>query len=139
MSSLNGRDRRRVQRMLLSLVGIIALALGVLGIVVPGLPTTPFILLAAACFSRASPRLHRWLVESPHLGPLVSDWERHRSLPLAVKWISTLMMAAMVSVSLWHLAGSVVLQLCIALAGLIGVWVVWRIPTRQRANAARQP
>lgn len=135
MSQLNDRDRRRVQRVLLSIAGVLALALGLLGVLLPGLPTTPFILLAAACFSRASPRLHRWLLDNRHLGPLVRDWERHHSLPLAVKWISTLMMTAMVLLSAWHFADRPALQVGIALAGLIGAWVVWRIPTRCNASA----
>lgn len=139
MTVLHGRDRRRLQRMLLSLAGIVALALGLLGVLLPGLPTTPFILLAAACFSRASPTLHRWLLANRHLGPLVRDWERHRSLPLAVKWVSTLMMGAMVLLSVWHFTDRFVLQLCIALSGLVGAWVVWRIPTRPALHVAAGP
>lgn len=135
MSQLNDRDRRRVQRVLLSIAGVLALALGLLGVLLPGLPTTPFILLAAACFSRASPRLHRWLLDNRHLGPLVRDWERHRSLPLAVKWLSTSMMAAMVVLSVWHFTDRPVLQFAIACAGVVGAWVVWRIPTRRSRSA----
>lgn len=119
-------------------VGVAALALGLIGIVIPGLPTTPFILVAAACFSRASPRLHHWLLSNRQLGPLVRDWERNRSLPLAVKWISTLMMTAMVLLSAWHFADRTLLQVCIIAAGLVGAWVVWRIPTR-RATSAEAP
>ncbi|MDZ4123177.1 MAG: YbaN family protein, partial [Hydrogenophaga sp.] len=54
--------RSRVVRWLLWLAGSVSLALGLIGVVLPGLPTTPFILLAAACYAKASPRLHGWLL-----------------------------------------------------------------------------
>ena len=85
------------RRWLLVAAGVIALFLGLLGVLLPGLPTTPFVLLAASCFAKASPRLHRWLTQHRYLGPMVRDWEAHRSLPLRVKWLSTGMMLCMVA------------------------------------------
>lgn len=125
---------RHLRRILTTVAGVIALVLGLIGIVVPGLPTTPFILLAAACFSRASPRLHGWLLAHRQLGPLVRDWEHHRSLPVAVKWVASAMMVSAVGLSAWQLSGRPALQIVIILAGLVGAIVVWRIPSR-----ARQP
>jgi hypothetical protein len=66
--------------------GSIALLLGIIGIVVPGLPTTPFILVAAACYARASERFYRWLLRNPTFGPLIIEWRRHHSIPFRVKW-----------------------------------------------------
>nr|MBL8455457.1 YbaN family protein [Zoogloeaceae bacterium] len=123
-------DKRHLRRILTAAAGVVALALGLIGIVVPGLPTTPFILLAAACFSRASPRLHRWLLAHRQLGPLVRDWEHHRSLPLTVKWVSSAMMAAAVGLSAWQLSERPLLQAVVLMAALVGVVVIWRIPTR---------
>ncbi|MBL8443489.1 MAG: YbaN family protein [Zoogloeaceae bacterium] len=123
---------RHLRRLLTAAAGVLALVLGLIGIVVPGLPTTPFILLAAACFARASPRLHGWLLTHRQLGPLVRDWEHHRSLPLAVKWVASAMMAAAVGLSAWQLSERPLLQIAIILAGLVGAIVVWRIPTRAR-------
>ena len=62
-----------LHKALLTLAGGIALGLGLLGVVLPGLPTTPFVLLAAACFAKASPRLHQRIVANPLLGPMVRD------------------------------------------------------------------
>lgn len=121
----------RPQRWLLTLAGVLALGLGVVGIVVPGLPTTPFVLLAAACFAKASPRLHAWLLAHRYLGPMVRDWEAHRSLPLRIKWLSTTLMTVMVALSAWNLAGRPLLQALVLGLGAVGAWVVWRIPTRQ--------
>lgn len=113
-------------------LGGLALGLGLLGVVLPGLPTTPFILLAAACFAKASPRLHRRLVANPLLGPLVRDWEANRSLPVKVKLIAIGSMAIMVGLSAWHFAGRPWLQGALVALGVIGAVVVGRIPTREK-------
>ena len=123
--------RVRLKRAVLVAAGLLALLLGLLGAVLPGLPTTPFILLAAACFAQASPRLHSWLVQHRWLGPMVRDWEAHRSMPLRIKWLASGMMALMVGVSAWQLAERPIVQAVVLVAGLIGCVVVWRIPTRR--------
>ncbi len=65
--------------------GVACIALGVAGLVLPVLPTTPFILLAAFCFGRASPRLHRWLLRSRTFGPMIREWQQHRAIPWRTK------------------------------------------------------
>ncbi|MCK6395769.1 YbaN family protein [Zoogloea sp.] len=122
-----------LQRVLLTAAGLIALFLGLLGIILPGLPTTPFVLLSAACLARSSPRLHNKLISNRHLGPLVRDWEANRSLPLKVKWISTTLMGGMVILSAWQFSGRPLLQILVLALGVIGAIVVWRIPTRRRS------
>ena len=94
-----------LRRGLLVAAGVVSLGLAVAGAVLPGLPTTPFVLLSAACFAKSSPRMHAWLLANRWLGPMVRDWEAHRSLPLKVKWLATSMMLVMVSLSAWHLWG----------------------------------
>ena len=121
----------RLKRAVLVAAGLLALLLGLLGAVLPGLPTTPFILLAAACFAQASPRLHSWLVQHRWLGPMVRDWEAHRSMPLRIKWLASGMMVLMVGVSAWQLAERPIVQAVVLVAGVIGCVVVWRIPTRR--------
>ena len=123
--------RVRLKRAVLVAAGLLALLLGLLGAVLPGLPTTPFILLAAACFAQASPRLHSWLVQHRWLGPMVRDWEAHRSMPLRIKWLASGMMVLMVGVSAWQLAERPIVQAVVLVAGVIGCVVVWRIPTRR--------
>jgi len=121
----------RLQRSLLVVAGVISLVLAVAGAILPGLPTTPFVLLAAACFAKSSPRMHAWLLANRWLGPMVRDWEAHRSLPLKVKWLATTMMLVMVCLSTWHLLSRPWLAALVAGSGLLGSWVVWRIPTRR--------
>lgn len=72
-------------RYLLLALGWLSVALGVLGIFLPVLPTTPFLLLAAGCFARSSPRFHRWLVEHPWLGPWMRDYLEGAGMPLKAK------------------------------------------------------
>lgn len=124
--------RSRTVRWLLWAAGSLALGLGLLGVVLPGLPTTPFVLLAAACYAKASPRLHAWLLNHRLLGPMLRDWEQHRSLTRRTKTVAVVSMTLMVSLSIWSFRGRLIAQLMLVLLGAIGAWVVLRIPTRRR-------
>lgn len=74
--------------------GTISLALGIFGILLPLLPTTPFLLLAAYCFGRSSPRLHRWLLDHPRLGPPIRRWRERGAISKKSKALAALAMAA---------------------------------------------
>jgi uncharacterized membrane protein YbaN (DUF454 family) len=75
-----------------SLLGLLFLGIGGLGVVLPLLPTTPFVLLAAGCFARSSPRLHRWLLESQLFGPTLRNWEENRCVPRRAKLVALVTM-----------------------------------------------
>lgn len=70
-------------------LGIIALVLGAIGIVTPLLPTVPFLLLAAFCFSRSSDRLHNWLLSHPTLGPPIEHWNRSGAIKRRAKLLAS--------------------------------------------------
>lgn len=131
VASAPPKDLPPFRRFLLISTGTLALLLGLIGIVVPGLPTTPFVLLSAACLARSSPRLHHKLVSNRHLGPLIRDWEANRSLTRKTKWLSSTIMATMVVVSVLQFSGRPVLQALVLSLGAVGCVVVWRIPTRR--------
>lgn len=79
-------------RPLWALAGLAALGLGIVGIFLPVLPTTPLILLAAFCFSKGSPTLRRWITGHATFGPMISDWESTGAIPRKVKlWAVTVM------------------------------------------------
>ena len=78
-------------KQLLVILGALALGLGVAGIFLPLLPTTPLLLLAAWCFVRSSPRLYEWLLNHPRLGVYIRNFREHRAIPLRVKVFSVTM------------------------------------------------
>lgn len=81
------------------LAGMLSLLLGAIGAVLPLLPTTPFVLLAAFCFSRSSKSFHQKLLSNKLFGPMIIEWERHGVIPLKIKCLSSSLMLLMVSYS----------------------------------------
>ncbi len=81
----------QTKKKLLVAAGFLSLAIGFIGIFLPLLPTAPFILLAAFCFSKGSERQYRWLVTHPRMGPLVLDWEKHGVIRRKAKVAATVM------------------------------------------------
>lgn len=79
---------RPAARIVLVVLGTLALGLGIVGAVLPILPTTPFLLIAAGCYVRSSERLYNWLVEHERFGPAVRRYIRHKAIPLRVKIVS---------------------------------------------------
>lgn len=118
-----------LRRWLFVALGGVFVALGLVGVALPGIPTTPFLLLASYFFVRSSPALHQRLLRSKLFGPTLRDWQRHRGVKRRTKWISITCCSLMICFSIatgglpW--AGRVV----IAAAGAYGMWFVARLPT----------
>ncbi|ADE15208.1 protein of unknown function DUF454 [Nitrosococcus halophilus Nc 4] len=72
------------------ILGFVFTGLATMGVILPLLPTTPFLLLAAGCFARSSPRLHQMLIENATFGPMIKNWHEHRAIPLRAKIIAIL-------------------------------------------------
>ena len=87
-------------RLLWAIGGFTALILGLIGILLPLLPTVPFLILAAFCFARSSDRLHDWLVTHPRLGPPIRDWRESGAINPGAKRLATLSIAAVYGISL---------------------------------------
>jgi uncharacterized membrane protein YbaN (DUF454 family) len=115
-------------RVLLLVVGSVALALGVVGVFVPVLPTTPFLLVAAACFARASTRLYGWLLSQPTLGPIVAEWRRSRSLPPGVKARALVVVAVTFTLSVVFV-DPVALKIALLAGGSVLAVFLYRLPT----------
>lgn len=88
-------------RVLFNILGTVSLGLGVLGIFLPLLPTTPFLLLAAFCYVRGSPRMHHWLLSHRMLGPYIRDFQSGRGIPLRTKIIALTLMWLSLAWSAW--------------------------------------
>ena len=126
------RSRSRLVRVLFTLAGAVALGLGLIGIVLPLLPTTPFVLLATACFARGSERFHQWLLANRTFGPMVYEWERHRSLPYRTKVTAIVLMSLTMAVSIVFFVEPAWLKAALALFGVaLALWM-YRIPSRDR-------
>ena len=119
-----------IARLCFLAVGHLSMGLAVLGVFLPLLPTTPFLLLAAACYGRGSVRFYTWLLNSGTFGPMIRNWREHRAIALRHKLIAiamvTLSMGATVVFFMPHVAGRLVL------GGLAVGWVavLLRLPTR---------
>ena len=111
----------RIGRLLWLATGLLTLALGIAGVFLPLLPTTPFLLLAAFCFAKSSDRLHRWLVGHPRLGPPIAAWRDHGAISRRAKVLAGVALAATFAISLaldlplWALAAQGVVLAAAAL------------------------
>jgi uncharacterized membrane protein YbaN (DUF454 family) len=113
-------------------LGCVAVGLGGIGIVVPGLPTTVFFIVAAWAFSKSSPRLEAWVLGLPQIGPMVRDYRAGLGMPKKAKVVAITMIVLFVGLSAWALDGWLLSSLVVA-AGAIGVLVVLRVPTSSAA------
>jgi uncharacterized membrane protein YbaN (DUF454 family) len=122
-------------RFLYLALAYLCLGLGFIGIFVPGLPTTPFVLVAAWAAARGSARLHRWLHDHPLFGPMVRDWQAHGAVSRRAKWVSTLTMLAcsviffLTSPRWWMAALGTAIMACVS------VWL-WLRPEPPASDAA---
>lgn len=118
--------------------GLVCVACGAIGVVVPGWPTTVFFILAASAFARSSPRFERWVLELPKIGPLVRDYRAGLGMPRRAKaWsVGTMLVVATLSV-VFAIDHPVAIGAVITLVA-VGCWfVLSRVPTRERVLAER--
>ena len=114
---------------LFRLFGFVFLGLGALGIVLPLLPTTPFVLLSAACFARSSERWHRWLLANETFGPMIRNWEDNRCISCRVKSIGILTMVLVGGYSIFFAVESNGLKIAGGVLMLTGLSFILLIKT----------
>ena len=112
-------------------LGWLALALGFVGVFLPLLPTTPFVLLAAFFFSRGSKRLHRWLRDHHRFGSYVRDWEAEQVIPPFGKYAGTLMMLPSVGYALVTRDIPAALEVLMVVTLAAVLWFIWSRPSRR--------
>jgi uncharacterized protein len=127
--------RSRWIRALFLIAGTVALGLGILGVFLPVLPTTPFVLLAAACYARGSRRFHQKLLENRTFGPIIVEWERHRSIPYRTKIAAVVLMSLTMATSIVFFVRPAWLKAVLAIMGIaLALWL-YRLPSRDRPHA----
>lgn len=119
------------------MAGMLSVVLGIVGIFLPLLPTTPFMLLAAACFAQSSPRFHNALLESRTFGPIIKQWQAQRSIPKKSKNLAIFLVVVVFTISIvFFIQDSLARVLMVATAGVL-IGFLFRIPTSE-ANPVRQ-
>ena len=112
-------------------LGFVCVGIGGVGIVVPGLPTTVFFVMAAACFSRSSPRFEQWVLTRPGIGPMVRDYRAGLGMPRRAKIAAVSSIVVMCGFSAGFAVERLWVRLLVVAVGLVGIaWIGWRIPTR---------
>ncbi len=108
----------RAQQAFYLVLGLVMVALGIIGAFLPVMPTTIFLILAAGCFARSSPRLERWLLDHPKLGPTVVAWRRHGAISKQGKALALGGMA--LGYGIFYATSRPALWLALLVAGVIG-------------------
>jgi uncharacterized protein len=115
----------------------VAVGLGIIGIFLPLLPTTPFLLLAAACFIRSSDRLYQWLIRNRWFGSYIRNYQEHRAIPLRAKVIALILLWTTMAYSVFGLINHWALQVLLLLIAAVVTAYLLRLktmPTKQRGS-----
>lgn len=119
--------RAKVKVFLWKVTGVFCIGLAILGAILPILPTTVFLIMATACFAKSSPRMQRKLLNNKTFGPLIHEWQQHRSIPRKSKRIALLTIILSVTWSAYLLQDLMLSMLVIVLV----IWpfiFLWRLP-----------
>lgn len=103
--------------------------LGVMGVFVPGLPATPFLLLTSYFLVRSSPHLNERLLNSRWVGPILVDWQQRGGVRSSVKWKAIILVLIALSATIYFASYSAIWIAVVAIAAAIGIVVIWRLPT----------
>jgi len=123
-------SRSRIVKASLIAAGSTCVGLAVIGIVLPLLPTTPFLLLAAACYAHSSERFYVWLLTNRFFGQYIRDWRENKGITLATKiWVIAIMLATMAATALFFVPLMPVRVLLLAIGVCVSIYI-WRQPTK---------
>jgi uncharacterized membrane protein YbaN (DUF454 family) len=130
-----------MKNVLWKLLGFTSLGLAYLGIITPGLPWSCFVVFAAYCFAKSSPRMHTWIYSHPRFGPFLINWTEKKVFPRKMKYLMIVTMSSTV-VFLWLTAPLKGVILSAVFMFLVAVWA-WRYPdtveeyTKRKTNGEK--
>lgn len=113
------------------LLGWVSLGLGVIGILLPLLPTTPFVILAAYFFNRGSDKIHLWLLNTKYFGLMIKDWEQSKVIRLKAKIFATATIIPLFAYSLIFVKVFIWIKVIVALIGLGVLIFIWSRPSKK--------
>jgi len=119
--------RKRIKKYVLIFLGITFVILGVIGAILPILPTTPFLLLALACFANSSPKFHKILLNNRWFGADLQQWEENRSIARSSKIKAMVLIVVTFAVSIGILHGRLQLQFGLLFLGSLLLVFMWRL------------
>ena len=112
------------------IAGSVFVVLGAFGVILPGLPTTPFLILAAACYIRSSQRLYDWLIANKTFGPYLRDYREGKGIPKRAKKIALVMMTIFVGYAVLFALDDLIVRIVVLILGMIGFYyVAYRVPS----------
>jgi uncharacterized membrane protein YbaN (DUF454 family) len=117
----------KIKNGLLIGLGWLFVILAIIGVLLPVLPTTPFLILALALFSKSSPRFHKMLLENKWFGPSLKQWEQSKTLSRKTKYKATALIVITFAISIALLYGRIRLQIMLAGIALVLLLFIWRI------------
>lgn len=119
-------------RILLIVLGTLSLCIGVIGIAVPGLPTTPFLLLAAGLYIKSSDRLYQKLINNRFVGPYILEFQTKKGMTIRTKLFAISSMWIMITISIVFLIAPQSIRVLVAIIGVIGTFVMgFAVPTKK--------
>ncbi len=125
--------KNKVLRIFLIILGSISWFLGLLGIFLPLLPTTPFILLAATCYGRASKTFYSLLLQNQLVGPYIYQWRKYKSIPPHAKWTAITLIIITISLSIYYLT-VLVMKIILFIIGITVIGFIMTIKTNSIKN-----
>ena len=114
-----------LKRLLLIAIGTICLAIGVIGIFIPILPTTPFLLLAAACYLRSSQKFHSWLMNNRLFGTYIRNYTEGKGIPIKVKAFTIALLWVTIGISIWLAANWIVTSILLIIAAGVTIHIIF--------------
>lgn len=130
-------NRHSWLRVILIVLGTISFVLGIVGIVVPVLPTTPFLLLSAACYARASVRFYNWLMNNRIFGQYIRDYRIHKSIPLRAKIVAVLLIVLTMGSSIVFFIPLLPVKILVGAIGLSVIVFILNKPTKKQESQLR--